>query len=119
MIIECIQTLPTAQPTAISGVYYSLRTFVGTNNSSRIVLTDPGLPSNTVLFWGVSDMVLDLCSQMVNGEVPSDRQTTKDGNYDISDLLMFTGTNGVYQNRTCKQKLFLLSSLLNLGVCCR
>ena len=88
---------------------------MGTGSISRIVLTDPGFPSNTVLFWGVSNMVLDLCSQMVSGTVPSVRQTTKDGNYDILNFLMFTGTIGVYQNQTCKQKLFFYNFLR----CCR
>jgi len=102
LIIECTQ----AQPTDLAGAYYSLRIFVGTSNTSRIYFEDPGLPSNTVLFWGVNDMILDLCSQVVNATVPSVRQTTKDGNYDILNFLMFSGPNGVYQNTTCKQLIF-------------
>ncbi len=72
----------------------------------RTYFADTGTPSDTVLFWGVDNIVLDLCSQLIDATVPSVRQTTKDGNYDILNFLMFSGPSGVYQNTSCKQLTF-------------
>ena len=81
-----------------------MRIFVGTSASSRYYFIEPS--STTVLFPGVNNMILDLCSQMVDGTTT--RETTKDGNYDILNFLMFTGGGGVYQNtdRKCTIKIF-------------
>ena len=43
-------------------------------------------------------MVLDFCSQVVDGITPTTRQATKDGNFDILNFLWFAGPGGVYQN---------------------
>ena len=102
LIIECTQ----AQRTTLEGAYYSLRIFVGTNEMTRTYFADPGTPLNGVLFWGVSSMVIDLCSQMVSGTTT--RETTKDGNYDILNFLVFSGAGGVYQNTASKLQILNL-----------
>ena len=56
-------------------------------------------------------MILDLCSQMVDGTTT--RETTKDGNYDILNFLMFTGGGGVYQDTDSKCTMRFFCSLRN------
>mgnify|MGYP000902680600 CR=1 FL=1 len=59
--------------------------------------------NNTKLFLGVNTMVLDFCSQMQNGITPATRETTKDGNYDILNLMWFTGPGSLFQNQSGKK----------------
>ena len=98
MIIEYTQ----AQPLNLPGAYYSIRMFVGsTSSSSREYFTDSaGTASPPALFFGVNNMVLDFCSQVRDGTIPTIHETNKDGNFDISNFLWFAGPGGVYQNTT-------------------
>ena len=95
LIIEYTQ----AQPLNFNGAYYSLKVFIGSSNTSRIYFEDSaGTASPPGLFFGVSDMVLDFCSQVEDGVTPTIRQATKDGNFDILNFLWFAGPGVVYQN---------------------
>ena len=90
LIIEYTQ----AQPLALAGAYYSLQIFIGTASSSRIYFADSaGTASPPALFFGVNNMVLDFCSQLVDGTTP-----TASGNFDITNFLWFAGPSIVYSN---------------------
>ena len=92
LIIEYTQ----AQPLNLPGAYYSVRIFVGSNNSSRVYFADSaGTEPPPALFFGVNDMVLDFCSQLVAGTTP-----TASGNFDITNFLWFSGPTIVYSNTT-------------------
>ena len=97
LIIEYTQ----AAPLSFAGSYYSLRIFIGSSYTSRIYFTDSaGTNPSPELFFGVNNMVLDICSRVIDGTTPTTRETTKDGNFDILNFLWFAGPNGVYQNTT-------------------
>ena len=90
MIIEYTQ----AQPLALAGAYYSLKMFLGTVDTSRIYFADTaGTASPPALFYGVNNMVLDFCSQLVGGTTP-----TTSGNFDITNFQWFAGPSIVYSN---------------------
>ena len=58
-------------------------------------------------------MVLDFCSQVVDGMIPTTRQTTKDGNFDILNFLWFAGSGMVFFNTAGNCiSLFTLSNIL-------
>ena len=97
LIIEYTQ----AQPLNSAGAYYSLRIFVGSSSTSRIYFADSaGTASPPALFFGVTNMVLDFCSKVIDGTTPTTREINKDGNFDILNFLWFSGPSGVYQNTT-------------------
>ena len=80
--------------------------------SSRVYFADSaGTTSPPALLFGVNDMVLDFCSQVIDGTIPTTRETTKDGNFDILNFLWFAGASGVYQNTVCNSK-FLIQCLI-------
>ena len=69
---------------------------------SRIYFADSaGTASPPALFFGVNNMVLDFCSQVIDGATPTTRQTTKDGNFDILNFQWVAGPGAVYQNTDC------------------
>ena len=105
LIIEYTQ----AQPLSTNGAYYSLQIFVDTNpSSSRIYFWDSaGTASPPALFFGVNNMVLDFCSQVIDGIKPTTRETAKDGSFDILNFVWFAGPGGVYQNTVCNPKSLL------------
>ena len=71
---------------------------VGSTNSNRAYFTDSaGTTSPKPIFFGVNNMVLDFCSQLVSGTTP-----TTPGNFDIMNFLWFSGPNIVYSNTACK-----------------
>ena len=95
LIIEYTQ----AQPLNSAGAYYSLRIFIGSSSTSRIYFADSaGTASPPALFFGVTNMVLDFCSKVMDGTTPTTRETNKDGNFDVLNFLWFAGPGGVYQN---------------------
>ena len=90
MTIEYTQ----AQPLDLVGAHYSLRIFIGASNSTRVYFADSAgttLAPVTALFFGVDDMILDFCSQLVGGTTPTDS-----GNFDIKSFMWFSGPAIVY-----------------------
>ena len=79
----------------------------------RVYFADSaGTASPPALFFGVSNMVLDFCSQVVDGVTPTTRQTTKDGKFDILNFLWFAGPDAVYVN-TAGNRHHLLHYLIS------
>ena len=85
--------------------------FVGSNSSSRVYFADSaGTVSPPALFFGVNDMILDFCSQLVDGTTP-----TTSGKFDFLNFLWFAGPGIVYSNTTGNStKVLLLINFCSL-----
>ena len=60
-------------------------------------------------------MVLDFCSQVVDGVTPTTRQATKDGNFDILNFLWFAGSGGLFWNEARNHNLLASSFIYGSG----
>lgn len=107
MIIEYTQ----AQPLDLSGSYYTLKIFVGSASFRYYFADSAGTTSTPALFFDVSNMALDFCSQVIDGTIPTTRQTTKDGYFDIMNFVWFAGPGVVYQNSTGNQTTKIVDNL--------